>query len=160
MGGVFDDRSAPRSLGDLLDRGHLPEQIDGDDRLGLVAHGRPNRVRGDIERARIDVDEHGAGPDVVDGACGREEREGRRDDLVARTDVERTQRQQEGIGTIGAADGVLDVRQSRHAALQLRHRIAEDERLLIHDVHDRGHDFVADRGVLRLEIEKRNGHDR
>ena len=73
--------------------------------------------------------------------------------------LERAQREQQGIRSVGAADGVLDLREAGDAALELRDGIAEDERLLIHDVHHRGNDFIADGGVLRLEIEKRNGHD-
>ena len=92
------------------------------------------------------------------GAGGREKRERRGDDLVTSSHVEGAQRQQQGIRAVGASDGVLDLRKAGNAALKLRDGIAEDERLLIHDVHHRGNDFIANGGVLRLEIEKRNGH--
>ena len=92
-------------------------------------------------------------------ASGRKECERCGDDLVASADVERAQRQQQGVRTVGATNGVLDLRQAGDAALELRDGIAKDERLLIHDVHHRGNDFVADGGVLRLQVEKRNGHD-
>ena len=36
--------------------------------------------------------------------------------------------------------------------------VAEDEQLRVDDAHHRGDDVVADRGVLRLEVEQRNGH--
>ena len=39
-----------------------------------------------------------------------------------------------------------------------RHRVAEDEQLRVDDPHDRSDDVVADGGVLRLQIEQRNGH--
>ncbi len=116
-------------------------------------------VRIDVVRARIDVHKDRTRSDVVNRAARREEGEGRGDHLVAVADAQRAQRQQNGIGSVGAAHRELDLGQPRDAALELRDRIAQNERLLVDDLHERGHDFVADRGVLCLQVEKRYGHN-
>jgi hypothetical protein len=45
------------------------------------------------------------------------------------------------------------VRELRHGTLEAFHRRAENEQLRVDDIHHRGHDFVANRGVLSAEIE-------
>ena len=86
----------------------------------------------------------------------REERERRRDDFVAATDVERAQRKQDGIGAVRAADRVLRVRQRRDGLLELLDGLTENEQLIIDDAHHRAHDLVLDGRVLCAKVEKRN----
>ena len=93
LGGILDDRTSLRGLIDLLDCGHLTEQIDGNHGFGLLADTRTNRIGVDVEGARIDVDEDGARPDIVHRAGRGKERERRGHDLVACPNVERTQRE-------------------------------------------------------------------
>ncbi len=88
----------------------------------------------------------------------REEGERRGDDFVASADVERAQRQQDRVGAVGTANGVLRSRQRRDGLLELFDGLAEDEKLIVDHAHERGHDLVLDRRVLRAEVEKRNRH--
>ena len=68
--------------------------------------------------ARIDVDEHGARAQARDAADGREEGEGRGDDLVARPHAERHQRHQQRVGARGQPDRVPGAGERRHLALE------------------------------------------
>ena len=47
---------------------------------------------------------------------------------------------------------------SATSLLELLDRRAEDEQLRVDDAHHRGDDFVADRRVLRAQIQQRNRH--
>ena len=62
------------------------------------------------------------------------------------------------VGAVGAADGVLRVRELGDFALERLDGVAKDEQLGVDDAHDRGDDFVADRRVLRAQIQQWNGH--
>ena len=117
-----------------------------------------DRGRVDVERDRIDVDEPRRRADARDAAGGREERERRRDDLVAGTDAERHQRDEQRVGARRQADGVRDAEVGRHLALERLDLGAADEPLAVGDPRHRGEDFVADRPVLRLQIQERDGH--
>jgi hypothetical protein len=98
------------------------------------------------------------GADVVNGAGRGEKGERRGNDLIASADVQGAHGEQDRVRTVGATDGMRRVRQRSHFRFERRHRVAEDERLGVHDAHDGGHDFVADRRVLRLEVEQGYGH--
>ena len=91
-------------------------------------------------------------------ARSREKSKRSRDHLIATTDVERAQREQNRVGSIGATDGVPRVRQQRNALLQIRDGLAEDEALLLHDSEHRGDDVFADAGVLSAQVEHRDSH--
>ena len=67
----------------------------------------------DVEGGRVDVHEHRRAAGVVDGAGRGEERERRGDDLVARLQVERPERQEQRVGAAGAGDGVPGVATAR-----------------------------------------------
>ena len=69
-----------------------------------------NGGRIEVERRGIDVAEERPRTEPRDDACGREERERRRDDLVAGADVERHQREQQRIGARRQAEAVLRLR--------------------------------------------------
>ena len=130
----------------------MTEQIDRDARLRARRARRGRRLGQDVERVRIDVDEHRRRADVVNRSGGREERERRRDDFVAAPAVQRAHRQQQRVGSVGAADRVLRVRKLGHRALQLLDRGPEDEQLRVDDIHHRRNDFIANRRVLRAEV--------
>ena len=66
-----------------------------------------DEVHAQVERRRVDVEEHRAGADARDRAAGREERVGRRDDLVARPEVVGHERDQERVRAGRQADAVL-----------------------------------------------------
>ena len=52
----------------------------------------------------------------------------------------------------------LRLRELGDLALESLDRLAEDERLVVHDLHHRGDDFVADGRVLGLQVEERDSH--
>jgi hypothetical protein len=58
----------------------------------------------EAERPVLDVGEDGPRPDPEDGVGGRDEREGRADDLVAGTDAKGEQRQLHGVGARGGQE--------------------------------------------------------
>jgi len=60
-------------------------------------------------------------------ASGREERERRTDDLVARADAERIEREHERVGSVGDADRLLDAEILGRLALESLDLRSEDE---------------------------------
>ena len=100
----------------------------------------------------------GRGADVVHRAGGGEERERRRDDLVAAPDVERAHGEEQRIRAVRAPDRVLRLRQlgdsrsSRSTGSPRMNSWSSTTCIIARD------DLVADRRVLRLEVEQRNGH--
>ena len=91
LAGILDDRQ-PELL-ERRDVGGVAEDVDRKQRRRAVGDrgGRGGRV--EVQRDRIDVGEDGRGPFVGDDVRTRDEREGRRDDLVAVTDAHRAQRE-------------------------------------------------------------------
>src|ERR1051326_80817 len=73
------------------------------------------------------VDEYRPGEILRDRADGRDERIRRRDDLVARSDAERLERELESIGARVHADGVTCADQAGKALLEFPHRLAQGE---------------------------------
>ena len=67
-----------------------------------------NVIVRDVQRDRIDVGEHRRRTAPGDRLCGRVEREGRADHLVARPDLERVECEHERVGAVGDADGLPD----------------------------------------------------
>ena len=74
----------------------------------------------EVEGRGIDVDEHRPRAEPRDRAGGGEERIGRRDDLVARADAERHQRQQQRVGARRDGDRVRTPSVARQLALERR----------------------------------------
>ena len=90
---VFDDEE-PASIGDRAERPHVGElavEVHRKDAHRLRADRRAHGRRVDEARRRLDVDEARRRPEVQDRVRRRGERHRRRDDLVARPDVERPQ---------------------------------------------------------------------
>jgi len=92
---------------DRLQRGQLAEQINRDDRPGLLGNLRLDQARIDVERRRIDVHEDRPGAQPGDRAGGGEERERRADDLIARFDSDGHQGAQQRIGPAADTDRVF-----------------------------------------------------
>ena len=132
--------------------------MDRHDRFRARRDCRDGLRRIDVERRRVDVDEHRLCADARDAAGGGEERVGGRDDFVAGADAERHQRQQQRVGTGRHRDRVADAELRGELALERVHLGPHDEALAVADARDRGENLVAQRPVLRLEIEQRNGH--
>ena len=74
-------------------RGRVAVEVHRHDRHGARRDRRRDRVRVEAEAARLDVDEDRLGADQAHGVRGGGERERRHDDLVARPDAQRQQRQ-------------------------------------------------------------------
>ncbi len=79
--------------------------------------------------------------DARDRAGGGEERVRRGDDLVARADVERHQRDQQRVGTGGHADAELAAGVFGDRGFERLHLGAEDEMLRFADAQQRGVEF-------------------
>jgi hypothetical protein len=90
----------------------------------------------------------------VDGARGGEEGERGGDHLVARLEVEGSQRKEERIGAAGAAHGVPALGELRDLGLELPHLRTHDEALARDDGLDRAVHVVLDRAVLRHQVQQ------
>ena len=53
---------------------------------------------------------------------------------------------------------MLRVRERRDLPLEVLHRLAENEGLILDDAHHRRHDLLANSRVLRAQVEQRDGH--
>ena len=125
---------------------------------GVTSDGNVPRI--DIERLRIDVGENRPGAKPRDRAGRGEERETRQDHLVARGDVQGHQGQQQGIAARGAADGVFRLAVDGQLFFEQRDLRPEHESAAIADPAERGHDFLAQCGVLTAQVQERNALDR
>ncbi len=138
----------------------LAVQMDGDDRLRPRRDGRRHPRRVDVVRDGVDVDEHGRRAEPRHAAGGREERIRAGDDLVARADAQGHHRDEQGVGARRHADGVFDVQQRGQLALEALDLGAHDEALAVADTRHDVEDLLADRPVLRLQVQQRHVHDR
>ena len=126
--------------------------------LALLLEERAQRLRRDIERLRIDVAEDRPRARAGDGAGGGEEREGTGDHRIARTDVERHEREQQCIGARGDADAVTALAVAGERGLERLDLGSQDEVLArAHPLERRAH-LRGERGVLRFQIKQRHPH--
>ena len=84
------------------------EQVHGQDGLGPFGDGRLDQGHIDVEGLPVDVHEDRCGPDCADGLRRGEKGEGAGYDLVAGTDPQGTQADDQGIRAGVEADGVFD----------------------------------------------------
>ncbi len=173
---VFDDRE-PMLARDCVERvhvGHLAVEVHRHQRLHDAASAavhepvaddlafarerRGDRGRGEIERRRIDVAEERPCAEPRDDAGRREEGERRRDDLVARADVERHQRDEQRVGAGRDADSEGRLRVGRDLFFELRDVRSENEALRVADLADGRFDLGAQRRVLPFQIQQRDFH--
>ncbi len=124
------------------------------------AERRTNTIDVERERLGVDVDEHRAGSDAHDALDGGEERERRRDHLVARSDAERQERAHERVRAARDPDGVARAQKLRRCGLERLHFGAEQEPLRRDDALDRGGEALGQARVLGSEIEQRNVKER
>ncbi len=136
--------------------GALSEQMNRNDRFRSRRDGGDGLRGVDVERRLIDVDEHRPRAQTGDGAGGREKRVGRRDDLVARLDVERHERQQQRVGAGRDGDRVADAEHQGQLAFERGDLGAHDEALAVADPFDRGENLGAKRAVLRMKVQQRH----
>lgn len=159
LGGILDDDDAIGKLrGQLVYVGAQAEQVDGNDRLGPWRDHALQIVGAHQEGGRVDVDEYRDGTEPRDTTGGREKRKRRRDDLVAGTDTCGHQRHQQCVGTRGDGNGMPHTDCASQLGLERSHLGTEDEMLRIADTIDRGAYLVANRRILKVQIEEGNGH--
>ena len=111
----------------------------------------------DVEGVRQDVDEHRRRAEPRDAAGGGEERIGGGDDFVAAADAERHQDREQRVGAGRHRMACRRLERAAELGLELLDLGPEDEPLAVADALDGGEQLAAERPVLRLEIEQRNG---
>ena len=105
MGGVFDHAQAMAAR-DVEDLQHVDRQtgvMDRDDRAGARRDRGLDQFGVDVQRCRVDVDQHHIGAQVADNFGRGGKGMGGGDDLVARADAQRFERQMQAGG--GRIDG-------------------------------------------------------
>ena len=132
--------------------------MDGYDGLGLLGDSRLDAGRVDVVGLRVDVDEDRLGAGAGDGPGGGEEGVGRGDHFVARSDPFGHQAHQQGVAAGGDGNRVRAGAIRGQLGFEVGDAGAEDALLALQHAVDGGADFVADGGVLGLQIEKRNGN--
>jgi hypothetical protein len=136
----------------------LAVQVHRHDRLGARGDGGVDRAGVDAVGRRVHVDEHRGGADRHDRQHGGDKGIGRCDDLVARPDLERPQRQLDR-GQPGAdADGVARADVAGVLGLEALDRRAQDEVTARDEVAKRTLDRFGQRRVLRAKIDERHRH--
>ena len=135
--GVLDDRHAraPRSR---ATGATLPKRSTATTAFvrGVSAARTVSAVTQHVSRVDVAEDRHGARRRDRLGA--RVEGEGGHDDLVARADAERAQRDRDRLRPVGHADGVRGAEPPRELALEGLDLGAEDELPAVDDALDRG----------------------
>jgi hypothetical protein len=123
LAGVLDDRQA-----ECLERGHvgrIAEDVHRQQRRGPLGHRRRGGGGIEVERHRVDVDEHRPGALVEDHVRRGHERERRRDHLVAIADADRADRQVEPGGPAGDGTGMRYAQAGGKRLLELAQPRAE-----------------------------------
>ena len=108
----------------------------------------------DIEGNGVNIDKNRLGTDIVDGTgcCDKTKRRG--NDLVACADAGSHQRENEGVGAGGAADGKARSELGGDFVFKLLHFWTENEILRFEDACYRGKNFFANGGELRAKVEE------
>ena len=149
---ILDNREIRNRRANRIDRSELTKEIDRDHRLGARIHCCSRRLGRDVERIGIDISENRPSADVVDRARCRKESERRSDDFVAVTYIERSQRKQNCICAIGAADREPAVGKLGNGRLEALDGRTKNERLVVDDIHHRADNVVADGGMLGSQV--------
>ena len=114
LAGVLDEREAVpfAELDQRVELARVAEDVDRDDRLRPLGDRRLDRGRVEVVRARVDVREHRRRALVDRAVRGRDERERRRDHLVAGADARQPHRKVQAggaardRGAVSRADGL------------------------------------------------------
>ena len=156
---VFDHWNAAlrRDVHHGVHVGSQTEQVHRQDGFGPRGHRRRDTLGIDVVGRQIDIDEDRPRAEPRDRSRRREKRVGRRHDLVSRLDTERHQRQQQRIGARRHRDRVSDAQQLGQLTLETGDFRPQDEALAVADAGHRREKLLAQRTVLSLEIEQRNG---
>jgi hypothetical protein len=155
--GVLDDGDTAL-VGSLHDRVHVgaaAEQVHRDNRANLGTRGQRFQHVGDVdvERRLLDIGKDRDGPDARHGAGRREERVRCGEDFVPRPDIQREQRQDESVRSVGTPHRIFALAVRGDLLLEFLDVLAEDEFLRVHDPDDFLQNLIADLLMLRLQIE-------
>gem|GEM_PF-6911205 len=155
-------------VADRLDRrivGRLAEQVDGDDHArGQAAFGLDpfdgalQRRRVHVVGALVHVDEDRLGVEPGHDLGGGGEGEAGDEDRVAAPDPPGHQRQGQGVGAVGAAQGVLGLAEGGQVGLELAHLRAHDPGAADDGLLNGGLDLAAEAQTLGLKVDEGNGH--
>ncbi len=156
--GILDHRDpgVARSVQDRIHVRALAIQVHDDDGSGLGGDRGADGVGGEVVCRGIDVHQPRRGAQPADAPGGREERVSRREDVVAGADAERHHRGEESVGAGRDRDRVASFELADEIAFERVDFGTEDEPLAVADPRQGREDLVADRRVLRLEIQQRH----
>src|ERR1043166_6120490 len=132
--------------------------MDRNDGLRAIGYGAGDGIGVEIERLEVDVDEYRGCTETYDRAGRRKERERRRDDLVARSNVEAHQRQQQCVGPGRHRDRMGYAQIVRQLVFERVDFGSKDEPLAGGDARHRCEEIAAKGLVLRRKIEQWNLH--
>ena len=124
-----------------------------DDGLGARCYRGRYSHRVDVERIGLDVNENRSRAAVADGVGRRDEGEGRRDHLIAGTDVQRGQGQTQRIGARCDADTMRAVAKRRDFPLQRSDIGTKHELAALQHSIDGLSDLVAQGVVLDFQVQ-------
>ncbi len=148
---VLDHRNVPMRRGNGVDFIHVGAlAIEADRHDGARAGRNRRRQLADIHVAGVgfDIDKHRLGADQCNDFGSGHERERRRDHLIARSDIQRHQRDQQRLRAAGHADAVRGADEARELLLQLRDFRTQDVLAVIqHPLYTRI-DRLAQRAIL------------
>ncbi len=160
LGGVGDHREPARPR-DRLDGRHVGElavQVHGHHRARARVDGAGHRGGIDVVSDGIDVHEHRGGAGERDGAARGHEGERRGDDLVAGPDLQRSKREEQGVGAGIEAHPIPRPGGRRQLLLQRPAFRPHDEARRGEHALGRLPQLGAKRRVLALEIDLRNSN--
>ena len=149
---VLDEREAER--GEVGELRRAAEQVHGHDRLGARRDPRGHVLRIEVQRHGVDVGEDRSRADTRDRLGRRVERERRADDLVAATDPERLERDDERVGAVGDSDGVRHAEERSGLVLERLHLGPEDEPARREHGREPLFELRDQRRVLRLHVDE------
>jgi hypothetical protein len=112
---------------DLGHRRGTAEQVDGQDGGATRRERRPHSVRGHVSSIEVDIAEHGPRASGHDRLGAGVERERRHHDLIARADPEGSERDRDGIRSVGDPHREADIEIRRELPLERADLGTEDE---------------------------------
>ncbi|MNQ89317.1 hypothetical protein D3C85_1046230 [compost metagenome] len=146
--------------------GGLAEQVDGDDHARFQTPFLQRRLDGGLQMARVHVvgrlvhvDEDRLGVEPGHDLGGGREGEAGHEDGVAATNAPGHQRQGQGVGAVGAAQGVLGLTEGGQIGLELAHLRAHDPGAADDGLLNGGLDLAAEAKALGLKVDEGNGHE-
>jgi len=139
LGAVFDHAEVvtAREAQDRLEVGGLAVEVNREDRLGARRDRRREPGRVERERTRVNVHQHRRRAAQLNGHDRRHGGVRDGDDLIARPDAARSQRQVNRLGAAADADPKSHAQVSRKLALERRGFLAQNVSSFVEHSRDR-----------------------